>query len=126
MRETKHGLPTPGVRVQNRNDLRICQVSHMRGCHLQARMAVGSAPYIWDPLAVAELLEAQSERRDSGDLRPGSRSLLEQVRLTTWMFWQGLDLNDYVLAGARIERSEQLSYAQVALIRLKRSCLPHA
>lgn len=46
----------------------------------QARMAVASTPFVWDPCALAELLHAQRLRADSGDLRPGSRSLMEQVR----------------------------------------------
>jgi hypothetical protein len=44
-------------------------------------MAVESTPYIWDPCALAELLQAQQLRADSDDLRPGSRSLMEQASL---------------------------------------------
>lgn len=44
----------------------------------QARLAVASTPFIWDPCALAELLQAQQLRTDSDDLRPGS-SLMEQV-----------------------------------------------
>lgn len=47
----------------------------------QARMAITSRPFMWDPIAIGELLEARAARTDSGSLRPGSRSLLEQVRL---------------------------------------------
>jgi hypothetical protein len=43
-------------------------------------MGVESRPFMFDPIAVGELLEAQASRTDSGSLRPGSRSLLEQVR----------------------------------------------
>jgi hypothetical protein len=43
-------------------------------------MAVESAPFIWDPCALAELLQAQQLRADSDVLRPGSRSLMEQAR----------------------------------------------
>lgn len=47
---------------------------------LQARMAVESAPFVWDPCALAELLQAQQQlRTDSDDLRPGSKSLMEQA-----------------------------------------------
>lgn len=46
---------------------------------LQARMAVESAPFVWDPCALAELLQAQQLRTDSDGLRPGSRSLMEQA-----------------------------------------------
>ena len=49
---------------------------HLR---LQARMGVESRPFMFDPIAVGELLDAQASRTDSGSLRPGSRSLLEQV-----------------------------------------------
>ena len=42
-------------------------------------MAVESAPFVWDPCALAELLQAQQLRTDSDGLRPGSRSLMEQA-----------------------------------------------
>lgn len=42
-------------------------------------MGVESRPFMFDPIAVGELLDAQASRTDSGSLRPGSRSLLEQV-----------------------------------------------
>jgi hypothetical protein len=42
-------------------------------------MGVVSRPFMFDPIAVGELLEAQASRTESGNLRPGSRSLLEQV-----------------------------------------------
>lgn len=42
-------------------------------------MAVESAPFVWDPCALAELLQAQQLRADSDDLRPGSKSLMEQA-----------------------------------------------
>jgi hypothetical protein len=45
----------------------------------QARMGVVSRPFMFDPIAVGELLEARAGRTDSGNLRPGSRYLLEQV-----------------------------------------------
>jgi hypothetical protein len=43
-------------------------------------MAMESAPFVWDPCALAELLQAQQLRADSDVLRPGSRSLMEQAR----------------------------------------------
>lgn len=43
-------------------------------------MGAASAPFIFDPIAMGELLEKRASRTDSGNLRPGSRSLLEQVR----------------------------------------------
>lgn len=43
-------------------------------------MGVVSRPFMFDPIAVGELLEARAQRTDSGNLRPGSRSLVEQVR----------------------------------------------
>lgn len=42
-------------------------------------MAVANQPFTWDPCALAELIQAQELRSDSEDLRPGSRSLLQQV-----------------------------------------------
>jgi hypothetical protein len=54
---------------------------------MQARMAVESTPFVWDPCALAELLQAQQLRADSDDLRPGSRSLMEQASqlpLSSW------------------------------------------
>lgn len=49
------------------------------GSRVQARMAVANQPFTWDPCALAELIQAQELRSDSEDLRPGSRSLLQQV-----------------------------------------------
>lgn len=42
---------------------------------MQARLAVESAPFMWDPVALAEMVDD-----DGGSLRIGSRNLMEQAR----------------------------------------------
>lgn len=42
---------------------------------LQARLAVESSPFMWDPVALAEVVDD-----DGGSLRIGSREPMEQVR----------------------------------------------
>lgn len=45
---------------------------------MQAKLAVESAPFMWDPVALAEMLDD-----DGGSLRIGSRNLMEQARPRT-------------------------------------------